>query len=157
MATGVPFGLKPGHTSTIRRIEGARPIADMDIQTNPFELGLDRLVSLDAPHDFIGKAALQQIKLQGISRKQIGLNIDGERLSGPNTRFWPLQAAGTEVGKVTSAVFSPRLNQNIAMAMVTVGVAEIGTVLTVKTSTDIRTATVVEKPFIDPHKKITKS
>ena len=159
MATGVPFGLKPGHTSTIRRIEGAMLSyhADMDIQTNPFELGLDRLVSLDTPHDFIGKAALQQIKLQGISRKQIGLNIDGERLSGPNTRFWPLQAAGTEVGKVTSAVFSPRLNQNIALAMVTVGVAEIGTVLTVKTSTDIRTATVVEKPFIDPHKKITKS
>ena len=159
MATGVPFGLKPGHTSTIRRIEGAMLSyhADMDIQTNPFELGLDRLVSLDTPHDFIGKAALQQIKLQGISRKQIGLNIDGERLSGPNTRFWPLQAAGTEVGKVTSAVFSPRLNQNIALAMVTVGVAEIGTVLTVKTSTDIRTATVVEKPFIDPHKQITKS
>ena len=159
MATGVPFGLKPGHTSTIRRIEGAMLSyhADMDIQTNPFELGLDRLVSLDTPHDFIGKAALQQIKLQGISRKQIGLKIDGERLSGPNTRFWPLQAAGTEVGKVTSAVFSPRLNQNIALAMVTVGVAEIGTVLTVKTSTDIRTATVVEKPFIDPHKQITKS
>ena len=159
MATGVPFGLKPGHTSTIRRIEGAMLSyhADMDIQTNPFELGLDRLVSLDAPHDFIGKAALQQINLQGISRKQIGLNIDGERLSGPNTRFWPLQAAGTEVGKVTSAVFSPRLNQNIALAMVTVGVAEIGTVLTATTSTGIRTATVVEKPFIDPRKQITKS
>ena len=159
MATGVPFGLKPGHTSTIRRIEGAMLSyhADMDIQTNPFELGLDRLVSLDAPHDFIGKAALQQINLQGISRKQIGLKIDGERLSGPNTRFWPLQAAGTEVGKVTSAVFSPRLNQNIALAMVTVGVAEIGTVLTVTTSTGIRTATVVEKPFIDPRKQITKS
>ena len=69
MATGVPFGLQPCHTSTPGRIEGAMLSyhADMDIQTNPLELGLDRLVSLDTPHDFIGKAALQQIKLQGIS------------------------------------------------------------------------------------------
>ena len=159
MAAGAPFGLKPGHTSTIRRIEGAMLSyhADMDIQTNPFELGLDRLVSLDMPHDFIGKAALQKIKRHGIDRKQIGLIIDGERLAGPNTRFWPLQANGTEVGKVTSAIFSPRLKQNIALAMVSVNVAEIGTVLTVTTSTDTRIATVVEKPFFDPNKQITKS
>ena len=159
MAAGAPFGLKPGHTSTIRRIEGAMLSyhADMDIQTNPFELGLDRLVSLDAPHDFIGKAALQKIKRHGIARKQIGLIIDGEKLAGPNTRFWPLQANGTEVGKVTSAVYSPRLKQNIALAMASVNVAEIGTVLTVSTSTDTRTAKVVKKPFFDPKKQITKS
>jgi len=82
--------------------------ADMDIHTNPFELGLDRLVALDAPHDFIGKAALKKIKRHGVARKQVGLIIDGERLAGPNTCFWPLQADGVEVGKVTSAVFSPR-------------------------------------------------
>jgi glycine cleavage system aminomethyltransferase T len=45
MAAGAPFGLKPGHTSSIRRIEGAMLSyhADADINTNPFELGLDRL------------------------------------------------------------------------------------------------------------------
>ena len=61
MTAGVPFGLKPGHTSSVRRIEAAMLSyhADMDIQTNPFELGLDRLVALDTPHDFIGKAALK--------------------------------------------------------------------------------------------------
>jgi len=58
MAAGVPFGLKPGHTSSIRRIEGAMLSyhADADINTNPFELGLDRLVNLDIEADFIGKA-----------------------------------------------------------------------------------------------------
>lgn len=159
MAAGAPFGLKPGHTSTIRRIEGAMLSyhADMDIQTNPFELGLDRLVALDTPHDFIGKAALKKIRRQGIARKQVGLIIDGERLAGPNTSFWPLQLDGAVVGKVTSAVFSPRLEQNIALAMVSVDMAETGTVLTVTTSSDSRTATVVEKPFFDPNKQITKS
>jgi glycine cleavage system aminomethyltransferase T len=49
--------------------------ADADIHTNPFELGLDRLVNLDMEADFIGKAALRRIKEQGITRKQVGLII----------------------------------------------------------------------------------
>ena len=79
MAVGEPMGLKPGHTSSIRRIEGGMLSyhADMDAQTNPFELGLDRLVDLEMPADFIGKAALKQVQEQGIARQQIGLEIDG--------------------------------------------------------------------------------
>jgi aminomethyltransferase len=157
MAAGATFGLQPGHTSTIRRIEGGMLSyhADMDIKTNPFELGMDRLVGLDAPHDFIGKAALHDIRDKGITRKQIGIVIDGERLANPNTTFWPIKHHGNIVGKVTSAVFSPRLEQNIALAMVDVTAAELGCKLSVETSTETRGATVVEKPFYDPKKKIT--
>ncbi|MGC6412213.1 MAG: glycine cleavage T C-terminal barrel domain-containing protein [Candidatus Puniceispirillaceae bacterium] len=159
MAAGAPFGLKPGHTSSIRRIEGAMLSyhADMDIQTNPFELGLDRLVALDVPHDFIGKSALQAIKDKGITRTQVGLVIEGAPLSGPNTTFWPVEAAGKPVGKVTSAVYSPRLKQNIALAMVDIGQAGLGTQLQVKTATGVQSATIVEKPFYDPKKQITKA
>jgi aminomethyltransferase len=157
MAAGAAFGLQPGHTSTIRRIEGGMLSyhADMDIKTNPFELGMDRLVGLDAPHDFIGKAALRDIRDKGITRKQIGIVIDGERLASPNTTFWPIKHNGNVVGKVTSAVYSPRLEQNIALAMVDVTAAELGCKLSVETSTETRGATVVEKPFYDPKKKIT--
>eukprot|EP01031_Cornospumella_fuschlensis_P015439 gene15439-18869_t len=58
MAAGQPLGLKPGHTSSIRRIEGGMLSyhADADINTNPYELGLDRLVNLESGADFIGKA-----------------------------------------------------------------------------------------------------
>ena len=68
MAAGKDFGLQPGHTSSIRRIEGGMLSyhADADIHTNPFELGLDRLVNLDSNIDFIGKAALKKIKKEGI-------------------------------------------------------------------------------------------
>ena len=51
---------------------------------NPFELGLDNSLILNAA-DFIGKAALKQVQQQGIVRQQIGPEIDGEPLSGPNT------------------------------------------------------------------------
>ena len=157
MAAGQPFGLQPGHTSSIRRIEGAMLSyhADMDIRTNPFELGLDRLVALDAPHEFIGKSTLQKIKQSGVTRKQVGLVIDGEPFTGPNTTFWPVETEGQAVGKVTSAVYSPRLQKNIALAMVGSGSADIGTELSVMTATGARRAVVVEKPFYDPKKQIT--
>jgi len=156
MAAGAPFGLQPGHTSTIRRIEGGMLSyhADMDINTNPYELGLDRLVELDMEADFIGKAALKRIREAGVSRKQVGLVIDGPALAGPNSRFWALEKDGKQVGKVTSAVFSPRLDQNIALAMVGVEFAALGTSFEVETPSGKTTARVVEKPFFDPNKKI---
>ena len=159
MAAGEPFGLKPGHTSSIRRIEGGMLSyhADMDLLTNPYELGMDRLVSLDVDHDFIGKAALKKINDEGVKRKQIGIVIDGPKLTGPNTTFWPLMIDDNIVGKVTSAVYSPRLEKNIALAMVDIDASEIGTALTVETRQGNRMAQVVEKPFYDPKKKITKS
>lgn len=157
MAAGQPFGLKPGHTSTIRRIEGGMLSyhADMDNQTNPFELGLDRLVALDGDAEFVGKAALKRIRDAGVTRRQVGLVIDGAALPAPNTRFWELRGQDEVVGKVTSAVYSPRLEKNIALAMVTVGHDALGTQLEVALPDGVRLATVVEKPFYDPKKKIT--
>ncbi|MGA1109156.1 MAG: glycine cleavage T C-terminal barrel domain-containing protein [Pseudomonadales bacterium] len=159
MAVGGPIGLKPGHTSSIRRIEGGMLSyhADADINTNPFELGLNRLVNLEIEAEFIGKAALRKIKEQGVSRKQVGLVIDGEALSGPNTSFWPVTKDGSVIGKVTSAIYSPRLKQNIALAMVSVEHTALGQTVEVVSNTGTRQATIVERPFFDPQKKIASS
>jgi len=156
MATGVPLGLKPGHTSTIRRIEGGMLSyhADADIDTNPFELGLGRLVNLDTEAEFIGKFALQRIRDNGVTRQQVGLQIDCEPLSGPNTTFWGVYHRGVQVGKVTSAVYSPRLQKNIALALVSCEHAELGTQLQVVTRSRAIGATVVERPFHDPRKSL---
>ena len=156
MNAGKEHGLQPGHTSSIRRIEGGMLSyhADADIHTNPFELGFDRLVSLDNDIEFIGKVALKKIKAEGIKRKQIGLEINCEPLSGPNTTFWPIKKNNNEIGKVTSAVYSPRLKKNIALAIVNIKNSEIGTDLEVETNKGKFTAKIVEKPFYDPKKKI---
>ena len=156
MAAGQPFGLKPGHTSSIRRIEGGMLSyhADADINTNPYELGMDRLVNLDMAANFIGKDALRRIRDEGVSRIQVGLHLEGQRFRGPNTTFWPVSSDGNKVGKVTSAVYSPRLEKNIALAMVSVENSALGTVLDVETDAGSVKATVVEKPFYDPKKKI---
>jgi glycine cleavage system aminomethyltransferase T len=156
MAAGAPLGLKPGHTSSIRRIEGGMLSyhADADIDTNPYELGLDRLVNLDMAAHFIGKPALRRIKDKGVSRKQVGLRIEGPPLKGPNTTFWPVSKNGTTVGKVTSAVYSPRLEQNIALAMVSADCAETGATVEVAMRSRPLRATIVERPFFDPKKKL---
>ena len=156
MVAGMAFGLKPGHTSSIRRIEGGMMSyhADADIKTNPYELGLDRLVNLDIEADFIGKAALRRIRDQGVSRIQVGVIIDGAPMKGPNTTFWAITRDGTEIGKVTSAVYSPRLERNIALAMVAVAHAPVGTEVDIMTPSGPARATVVERPFYDPKKKL---
>jgi glycine cleavage system aminomethyltransferase T len=156
MEAGKEHGLQPGHTSSIRRIEGGMLSyhADADINTNPFELGLDRLVNLDSDINFIGKEALKKIKHNGITRKQVGIEIDCKPLSGPNTTFWELKKNNVNIGKVTSAVYSPRLKKNIALAMVSVEQSEIGNELKVYTNEGIFDCKIVEKPFYDPKKKI---
>jgi glycine cleavage system aminomethyltransferase T len=156
MAAGATHGLKPGHTSSIRRIEGGMLSyhADADSDTNPFELGLDRLVNLDMEAEFIGKAALRKIKQEGPMRKQVGLILDCAPLTGPNTTFWSIQQDGATIGKVTSAVYSPRLKQNIALAMVATDAAVLGAEVEVSTKTGAVKATMVERPFYDPKKQI---
>ncbi|MEK9838426.1 MAG: glycine cleavage T C-terminal barrel domain-containing protein [Ilumatobacter sp.] len=156
MSTGAPLGLKPGHTSSIRRIEGAMLSyhADATIENNPFELGLDRLVAVDADIEFVGKEALRRIRDEGVSRRQVGLVIEMEPLGGPNTTFWPVLAGGETVGQVTSAVWSPRLEQNIALAMVAVEHSGTGTSLEVMTDRGAAPASVVDTPFYDPKKSL---
>jgi len=159
MESGQYKGLKPGHTSTIRRIEGAMLSyhADMDINTNPFELGLDRFIDIDKDFDFVGKEALIEIKGKGVSRQQVGLEIKADPMPGPNTRFWEIKIKDNTVGKVTSAVYSPRLKKNIALAMLEKRYSKIGNEVQVISGADILPAEVVEKPFFDPAKTVTKS
>ena len=159
MIAGKKFELKPGHTSSIRRIEGGMLSyhADADINTNPYELGLDRLVNLDIEASFVGKEALKKINIDGIKRKQVGVILDCEPLKAPNTTFWKITKDNKEIGKITSAVYSPRLKKNIALAMVTIDKSEIGTEFDVEVLSKKVSAVVVEKPFYDPKKKIASS
>ena len=156
MAAGQPFGLQPGHTSAIRRIEGGMLSyhADMDCNTNPYELGLDRLVDLEMEADFIGKAALQEILRQGIRRKQVGIVIDGEALTGANNEFWPIYVGDEKVGHVSSAIYSPRLKSNIALAMMSIEHSAMDTEAEIVTPFGRRSVRVVERPFYDPKKSI---
>ena len=157
MEIGKPMGLVPGHTSTIRRIEGGMLSyqADMDYTVNPFELGLERLVDLEMDADFIGKEALKKIKSDGVKRHQVGIEISCTPLKHPNTSYWPIMVGSEEVGYITSAVYSPRLDKNIALAMMDVNHSALDTAAETTTPEGNFPIKVVQKPFYDPKKKIT--
>ena len=155
MEAGRPYDIRPTGPSDIRRIEGGifNYGVDMTIDNNPFELGLDRLVDLDMDSDFMGKDALRRIKQKGVRRRIAGIEIEGDRL-GFNAERWPVRSNGEVVGMVTSAIYSPRLERNIAYSWLPVELSGLGTGLSVETSQGTVGATVVPMPFVDPSKQI---
>ena len=158
MKEGEPLGLYAGHTSTIRRIEGGMLSyhSDMDINTNPLELGMDKFIELDKKFDFIGKDALIKINESGVKNKQVGLVLDTKPLKGPNTKKWRILYDNRCIGKVTSAVYSPRLELNIALAMVKSEYSDIDNVFEIEIDDTLVTAKIVEKPFFDANKLIAR-
>ena len=155
MEAGKSFDLKPGHTSTIRRIEGGMLSyhADADSSTNPYELGLERLIDLKMKADFIGKEALKKIAKNGIKRKQVGLILSGDPLRQPNTKHWHIEnSEGELVGKITSAIYSPRLKQNIALGLISVKESQLKNEVFVDLPEGKIKGIVSEKPFFDPKK-----
>ena len=158
MAAGKPYEIGPGAPNQIRRIEGGLISygADATLTENPFELGLERLVDLDQEANFVGKAALKRIKAAGVDRRLVGVEIAGAPLAISNERFWPLVGHDPARFKITSAVYSPRLEKNIAMALVPADLAAEGTRLTFAAPfADLETE-VVALPFYDPKKALAK-
>lgn len=158
MEAGKPYNIRPTGPSDIRRIEAGilNWGADMTLENNPFEVGLERLVDLDMKADFIGKEALKRIRAEGVKRKLVGVEIDGDPIEFNMTK-WPVAHDGKHIGSITSAIHSPRLKKNIGYAMVPVESSGLGTKLRVSTPRGERGAVVVEKPFVDPKKEIPKS
>jgi glycine cleavage system aminomethyltransferase T len=164
---GQPHDLKVIGPCHIRRIEGGILAygSDMTLDTNPFEVGIGYkwMVDLRQEADFMGRAALERIAQEGVSRKLVGVEIDGANLGSYNDGsmidFFPVYASGTEerIGHITSACYSPRLEKNIGFAMVPIEYTENGTELIVDTHTERTAAKVVPKPFYDPTKEIPKA
>lgn len=157
---GEPHGLRVIGPCHIRRIEGGilSHGADITFDTNPFEIGMgyDWMVSLDKETDFIGKEALRQIKEAGPHRKLAGVEIGGAPLGSYNDGsmidVMPVFHDGHEVGYVTSACHSPRMERNIGYAMLPTELTALDTPLEIDTGGQRESAVVVPKPFIDPKK-----
>jgi aminomethyltransferase len=150
MDSGKQFNIKPCGPSSIRRMEACLLSygADINLDTNPYEANLGWLVDLDQSADFIGKTSLARIHAQGIKRRLVGLELDGDPLPAPNETFWPVHAGEREVGRVTSCVYSPRLGKNIALAMVGISHTQIGSRLSMDSPHGRFAAVVVSMPFV---------
>jgi aminomethyltransferase len=155
LAAGKPFEIRPTGPSDLRRMEAGifNYGSDMTLENNPFEVtGLERLVEEKAA-DYVGKAALANIRAQGVRRKLVGIELEGAPLGSELAERWAVEDKGRSVGRVTNAVFSPRLRTNIGYAWVPIELAQPGTSLRVARSDGPVEARVVPMPFLDPKKR----
>lgn len=159
-AAGEPYNLMVIAPSHIRRLEaGIHSFGqDMDIETSPFEVGLDWQIDLEKD-DYIGKDALAKLKEQGPKQLLVGIKMGGKPITWYNEDFWLIADENDcDIGFVTSAFYSPSLDTNIAMGFVPADKAEIGTKLKVRLPKDGTVdAEIVPKPFKDPNKEIPKT
>jgi glycine cleavage system aminomethyltransferase T len=165
LEAGAPHGLTVVGPCHIRRIEAGILAygCDMWLDNNPYEVGWGYrwMVDLDQEADFVGKEALRRINEEGVKQKLVGVEIGGDQLGtyidNEMIDFFPVYADGREIGRITSACHSPRLEKNIGYAMVPIEFEGLGTEFETETPSGRTWAKVVEKPFIDPTKEIPKS
>ena len=159
MAAGKPHNIRPTGPSDIRRVEAGilNWGVDITLANNVYEVGLDYLVDQGKSADYIGRDALKRFKAEGVKQKLAGIEIEGLRIE-MNAIPWAVAANGSRTGRVTSALYSPRLKRNIGYAMMPVAYSALGTPLTVTIpGIGTRKAMVVPRPFVDPNKAIPKS
>ena len=157
MAAGARYGIRPIAPCEARRIEAGifNCNSDFTLENNPFEImGLERLVE-DQAADYVGKAALERIRGEGVTRKLVGIEAAGDPSYFEITERRPALAGGRRVGQVTDLVWSPRLERNIGYVWVPVELAGPGNDLEIEWQNGERTpAKTAEIPFIDPRKAV---
>jgi aminomethyltransferase len=117
---------------------------DMDAATTPLEASLGWLVHLEMPAHFIGRAALERQSADGVTRRLVGLRLEGRAIA---RHGYPVLHNGAVVGEVTSGTWSPTLGQAIALAYVPTAAAKLGTALAVEIRGKAEPAVVVKRPF----------
>lgn len=147
-AAGKPFDIGPGAPNDVERIESGLLSygADADTTANPFELGLGEFVNLDRKDDFVGKQALKKIVDDGIRRRRVGLILSGDRIT-QNEHPCPVTLGGDVAGTMSETVYSPRLDKNIAIAMIRADIDDEQDGLMVDTGNGRRDAVIADLPF----------
>ena len=145
---GKPFGLLPaglGARDTLR-LEAGYCLYDHELtdEITPLEAGLAWTVKLNKSADFIGRAALEAEKRDGLPRKLVGLEL---RDRGVPRGHYPILRDGERIGDVTSGTLGPTLGHPVAMGYVPPDAAAPGTALAVEIRGKPVPAEVVPLPF----------
>ena len=148
LEAGKELGVAPcglGARNTLR-LEAKLPLYGHEISDNinVWEAGLDRFCKMEKP-DFIGRAALEKSKAEGVKRMLVGLEMIERGIARDGYKV--LDETGSEIGYVTSGSFAPFLKKNIALAYVPPQFAAVGSTVKVEIRGQGVTAQVVPTPF----------
>ncbi|WP_324651860.1 glycine cleavage system aminomethyltransferase GcvT [Georgenia sp. H159] len=154
LATGADAGLEPAGLAArdSLRLEAAMPLYGNELtrEVDPFTVGFGGVVGLRRKTaDFVGRPALERIREAHVAREPgrrvlVGLAGEGRRAARAGS---PVLRDGQEIGVVTSGLPSPTLGHPIALAVVDVAAAEVGTAVEADVRGRSEPLTVVERPF----------
>ncbi len=154
LEAGKEFGVKPcglGARNTLR-LEAKMALYGHEISDsiNVFEAGLDRWCKFDKA-EFVGKAALERVKAEGVTRTLVGLEMIERGIARDG---YPIvDDSGKQIGQVTSGSFAPFLKKNIALAYVPPEMSQVGNHLNVEIRGQKVKAVIVPTPFYKRPKK----
>jgi aminomethyltransferase len=154
LEAGKEFGALPcglGSRNTLR-LEAKLALYGHEISDtiNVWEAGLDRFIKMEKP-EFIGRAALEKAKAEGLKRTLVGLEMVERGIARDD--YQVLDEAGKKIGYVTSGSPAPFLKKNIALAYVPPSHAQMGARVKVEIRGQEVGAQVVPTPFYKRPKK----
>ncbi|XP_068608596.1 dimethylglycine dehydrogenase, mitochondrial [Brachionichthys hirsutus] len=119
---------------------------EMNSDTNPLEAGLDYFIKLNKPADFIGKAALQEIKAKWLKRKLSYITVDTDDVDPEgNETVWH---NGKVIGNTTSGAYSYTSQQSLAFAYLPPELRSVGQKVEVELLGKTYPATVIQEPLV---------
>jgi aminomethyltransferase len=127
------------------RLEAAMPLYGHELleSINPLEADLEFAVNLK-DRQFIGSEAISAIKAKGLSRKRVGVEIQGKR---PPREGYAIFANGERIGELTSGALGPTLQKGVGMGYVPLEFATPGQALEIDLRGTREKASVVKLPF----------
>jgi aminomethyltransferase len=144
---GAEFGIQPiglGARDTLRLEMGFCLYGnDIDDTTSPLEAGLGWITKFTK--EFTNSAALQAQKEAGVTKKLVGFEMIDRGI--PRHYYLIKDAAGKEIGAVTSGTQAPSLNKAIGLGYVAMEHAKIGTEIFIDIRNTLVKAKVVKFPF----------
>ena len=149
MEAGVqPCGL--GCRDTLRFEVGLPLYGDeLSADITPLEASLSMFVKLDKP-EFIGKEALALQKAEGVKRRIVGIELEGNAIP---RHGYPVEIEGRQVGEITTGYRSISTGKSVAMAMIEKPYDKLGTKVEVRIRKKTFPGTVVKKRFYDKNYK----
>ncbi len=144
---GGPSGMKPiglAARDTLRLEKGFCLYGnDINDTTSPLEAGLGWITKFTK--DFNGRALLEEQKANGVSRKLVGFEMVDKGI--PRHDYIVADAAGNDIGVVTSGTQAPSLGKAIGMAYVAKDHSNEGSEIYIKVRDKALKALVVKLPF----------
>jgi folate-binding protein YgfZ len=137
-------------TLDVLRVEAGRPafLIDMDEHTIPLEAGLGERAISFTKGCYVGQEVIVRVMHRGqgrLAKKLVGLRLEKSELPKKND---PIAASDRDVGRITSAVWSPTLERGIALGYVHRDVIEPGSAVSVRAAAGVIQGIVSSLPFI---------